>query len=55
MVYVPGVLVLGVIAPVAEIVNPGGLEVYTPPENAPVPVKATACAEDREVQKPEVG
>jgi hypothetical protein len=51
IVYVPGLLVLGVIAPVAEIVNPEGLEENTPPENVPVPDKATVCAAASDIQK----
>jgi hypothetical protein len=42
-VYVPGILVLGVIAPVLELnVKPvDGFTVYTPPVYAPVPVRTT--------------
>jgi hypothetical protein len=41
-VYVPGALVLGVIAPVEELRDKPVDEEYVPPENAPVPVKVTA-------------
>ena len=49
-VYVPGVLVPGVIAPVeGSIVNPAGA-LYVPPLNAPVPVSVTDCAVPTDVQ-----
>ena len=49
--YVPAVLVLGVIAPVlSSIVRPAGA-VKVPPVNAPVPVKVTDCAVAIVVQK----
>ena len=47
-VYVPGVDVEGVIAPVlAFTVNPGAVELYTPPV---VPVNVTACGLVNELQ-----
>jgi hypothetical protein len=49
-VYVPAVLVLGVIAPVlGSIVNPAGA-LYVPPVYAPVPLNVTDCAVDTVVQ-----
>ena len=50
-VYVPAVLVLGVMAPVeASIVNPAGA-VKVPPVYTPVPVNVTGCAVATVLQK----
>jgi len=38
------VLLLGVIPPLALIVNPAGDALYVPPVYAPVPVSVTGCA-----------
>jgi hypothetical protein len=43
-VYVPAVLLLGVIAPVDALIISPAVELYVPPLNAPVPVSVTACA-----------
>jgi hypothetical protein len=44
-VYVPAVLVLGVIAPVLELIVKPEVELYVPPVYALVPVKVTLCAD----------
>ncbi len=44
-VYVPAVLVLGVIAPVLELIVKPAPAVYVPPVYAFVPVKVTLCAD----------
>jgi hypothetical protein len=41
-VYVPAVLVLGVMAPVAALIVKPAVELYVPPVYAPVPVKVSA-------------
>jgi len=51
-VYVPAVLVAGVIDPVAaSIVKPAGAE-NTPPVYAPVPLNVTDCTEALEQNGP---
>ena len=42
-VYVPAVLVLGVIAPVVAFIVKPAVELYVPPVYAPVPLNVTAC------------
>jgi hypothetical protein len=43
-VYVPGVLVDGIISPVVLFsVNPAGKALYVPPVKDPLPVKVTDC------------
>ena len=51
-VYVPEVLLLGVIAPVfPSIVNPAGAAEYVPVEYAPIPLlNVTACGEVSDLQ-----
>ena len=54
-IYVPGVDVLGVIAPVVVLIErPAGVTEYVPPVYAPEPVNVTFCAVDNEVQRGEV-
>ena len=51
IVYVPGALVDGVIAPVVVlIVKPDGAELYVPPVYEPVPVKVTDWAVETDEQ-----
>ena len=48
--YVPAVLVLGVIAPVDELIVNPAVELNVPPLNAPVPVSVTAWAVATDLQ-----
>ncbi len=51
-VYVPGVLVDGVIPPVEEFKDKPDAELYVPPE---VPLNVGACADETDVQYGEPG
>ena len=50
-IYVPGVLVFGIMAPVRLLIERLGKALYPPPVNIPVPVNVTGCAIEIELQK----